>query len=83
MAFICHGKFKGLIWVYNNSEGLARGAKNVLNIVGRKYFVVEPLIILVVNFTFVFPCIVTLYYIKNQLDAALAVLFISHCKILQ
>ena len=34
-----------------------------------------------VNFTFVFPCIITLYYIKNQLDAALAVLFISHCKI--
>ena len=30
---------------------------------------------------FVFPCIITLYYIKNQLDATLAVLFISHCKI--
>jgi len=30
------------------------------------------------NFMFVFPCIITLYYIKNQLDAALAVLFISH-----
>ena len=23
------------------------------------------------------------YYIKSQLDAALAVLFVSHCKILQ
>ena len=33
------------------------------------------------NFMFQFPCIITLYYIKNQLDAALAVLFISHCKI--
>ena len=30
---------------------------------------------------FEFPCIVTLYYIKNQQDATLAVLFISHCKI--
>ena len=26
-------------------------------------------------------CVMTFYYIKNQLDAALAVLFISHCKI--
>ena len=25
--------------------------------------------------------VITLYYIKNQLDATLAVLFISHCKI--
>jgi len=33
-------------------------------------------------FMFVFPCIMTLYYIKNQLDAALAVSFISHCKII-
>ena len=32
-------------------------------------------------FMFEFPCIITLYYIKNQLDATLAVLFISHCKI--
>ena len=32
-------------------------------------------------FLFVFPCIITLYYIKNQLGATLAVLFISHCKI--
>ena len=30
---------------------------------------------------FEFPCIVSLYYIKNQQDATLAVLFISHCKI--
>ena len=30
---------------------------------------------------FEFPCIITLYYIKNQLDATLAVLFIIHCKI--
>ena len=28
-----------------------------------------------------FPCIVSLYYIKNQQDATLAVSFISHCKI--
>jgi len=33
------------------------------------------------NFMFEFPCIVTLYYIKNQQDATLAVLFISNCKI--
>jgi hypothetical protein len=30
---------------------------------------------------FEFPCIITLYYIKNQQDATLAVLFISNCKI--
>ena len=35
----------------------------------------------VLYFTFVFPCIITLYYIKSQRDAALAVLFINHCKI--
>ena len=34
-----------------------------------------------VNFMFEFPCIITLYYIKNQLDATLAVLLIMHCKI--
>ena len=27
------------------------------------------------------PCIISLYYIKDQQDATLAVLFISHCKI--
>ena len=32
-------------------------------------------------FMFEVTCIVSLYYIKNQEDAALAVLFISHCKI--
>ena len=30
---------------------------------------------------FLIPCIITLYYIKNQLEATLEVLFISHCKI--
>ena len=30
---------------------------------------------------FEFPCIISLYYIKNQQDATLAVLFISDCKI--
>ena len=30
---------------------------------------------------FEFPCIITLYYIKNQQDATLAVLFISHCNV--
>jgi len=30
---------------------------------------------------FEFPCIITLYYIKNQQGATLAVLFISHHKI--
>ena len=30
---------------------------------------------------FEFPCIISLYYIKNQKDATLAVLFISDCKI--
>ena len=34
-----------------------------------------------VYFMFEFPCIISLYYIKNQHDATLAVLFISHCKI--
>ena len=32
-------------------------------------------------FMFEFPCIIILYYIKNQQDATLAVLFISHCKV--
>jgi len=36
---------------------------------------------LMVNFMFEFPCIISLYYIKNQQDATFAVLFISHCKI--
>jgi len=30
---------------------------------------------------FEFPCIISLYYIKIQQDATLAVLFISNCKI--
>jgi len=30
---------------------------------------------------FDFPCIITFYYVKNQQDTTLAVLFISHCKI--
>ena len=33
------------------------------------------------NFMFEFPCIISLYYIKNQQDATLAVLFIRNCKI--
>jgi len=33
------------------------------------------------NFMFEFPCIINLYYVKNQRDATLAVLFISNCKI--
>jgi len=33
------------------------------------------------NFMFAFPCNITLFYIKKQLNAALEVLFISHCKI--
>ena len=32
-------------------------------------------------FMFEFPCIISLYYIKNQQDATLAVLFISNCKV--
>jgi hypothetical protein len=32
-------------------------------------------------FMFEFPCIVSLYYIRNQQDETLAVSFISHCKI--
>ena len=28
-----------------------------------------------------FPCIVSLYYIKNKQDATLAVLFVGNCKI--
>ena len=30
---------------------------------------------------FEFPCIISLYYIKDKEDATLAVLFINHCKI--
>ena len=30
---------------------------------------------------FEFPRIISLYYVKNQQDATLAVLFISHCNI--
>ena len=30
---------------------------------------------------FEFPCIVSIYYVKNQQDATVAVLFISNCKI--
>jgi len=30
---------------------------------------------------FEFPCIISLYYIKNQKDVTLAVKFISNCKI--
>jgi len=33
------------------------------------------------NVMFEFPYIVSLYYIRNQQDATLAVSFISHCKI--
>ena len=33
------------------------------------------------HFMFEFPCIISLYYIKNQQDATLAVLFINNCKI--
>jgi len=32
------------------------------------------------NFIFEFPCIISLYYIRNQLDATLAVLSINNCK---
>ena len=35
----------------------------------------------VLNFMFDFPCIISLYYTKNQQDATLAVLFIGNCKI--
>ena len=37
--------------------------------------------VLISNFLFKFPCIISLYYIKNQQDATLAVLFTSNCKI--
>ena len=33
------------------------------------------------NFMFEFPCIISLYYIKNQQYATLAVLLIINCKI--
>jgi hypothetical protein len=35
----------------------------------------------IIFFMFDFPYIISLYYIKNQQNATLAVLFISHCKI--
>jgi hypothetical protein len=34
------------------------------------------------NCIFEFPCIISLYYIKNQQDTTLAVLFISNYKII-
>jgi hypothetical protein len=33
------------------------------------------------HFVFEFPCIISLYYVKNQRDVTLAVFFISNCKI--
>ena len=33
------------------------------------------------HFMFELPCIIILYYIKNQQDATLTILFISNCKI--
>ena len=30
---------------------------------------------------FEFPCIISLYYLKNQQDSTLEVLFVSNCKI--
>jgi len=33
------------------------------------------------SFMFEFPCIISLYYIRNQQDSTLVVLFISNCKI--
>jgi len=41
----------------------------------------KPTVNIIFYFMFEFPCIITLYYIKSQQDATLAVLFISHCKI--
>ena len=35
---------------------------------------------LIWHFMFEFPCIISLYYIKNQQDATLTALFVSHCK---
>ena len=52
-----------------------KGAKNITSIYTFLF------INLIKNFMFEFQCIITLYYIKNQLDATLAVLFISYCKI--
>ena len=46
------------------------------------YTSVIPDVTFILNFfMFEFPCIISLYYVKNQQDATLAVLFISHCKI--
>ena len=44
-------------------------------------FIVQFCVYVRMYFMFEFPCIITLYYIKNQLDATLPVLFISNCKI--
>jgi len=49
-----------------------------------RYFTWRPIYIfyhISLNFMFEFPCIVSLYYVRNQQDATLAVSFISHCKI--
>ena len=46
------------------------------------YTSVIPDVTFILNFfLFEFPCIISLYYVKNQQDATLTVLFISHCKI--
>jgi hypothetical protein len=55
-----------------------------LAFVGKKNFDVIKMrgtTIKTTNFMFEFPCIISLYYMKNQQDATLAVLFISNCKI--
>ena len=46
-----------------------------------QYSYSSPNVVQVNNFVFEFPCIITVYYIKNQQDVTLAVLFISNCKI--
>ena len=82
MQALCHSR----IWknVYQAEgcyipEEIAFWFQNSFHV--RKYCASFPPVGALLNFMFEFPCIITLYYIKNQQDATLAVLFISHCKI--
>ena len=51
------------------------------NVVGTTGFGLQMFEMYFPNFMFEFPCIGSLYFIRNQQDATLSLSFISHCKI--
>ena len=77
-----------IYWYINNgTTGMSCHEKYNSSYYNYFYYFTEVSMVDVVTrvtvlFTFEFPCIITLYNIKNQLDAALTVLFISHCRII-